>query len=115
MRAFVFCFLAVFIASLLKLEAQIIPLNNPSFEDTPSIGITPKCWLDCGMPGETPPDIQPNQFRVDKSPQHGNTYLGMVTRDSDTWEAVGQMLETPLVLISVVEKVMLSKYNSLNL
>ncbi len=78
-------------------EAQSIQLNNPSFEGVPAASTTPEGWRDCGKPGETPPDTQPNRtFRVFKKAQKGNTYLGLVTRDTDTWEAVGQLLETPI-------------------
>jgi hypothetical protein len=75
-----------------------IKLANPSFEDTAQAGHTPKEWLDCGFPSETPPDIHPgsgfNIFNVSQKPYHGNTYLGMVTRDNDTWEGVGQKLKS---------------------
>jgi len=78
-------------------EAQDIQLNNPSFEGVPAASTIPEGWRDCGKPGETPPDTQPNKtFRVFKKAQKGNTYLGLVTRDTDTWEAVGQLLETPI-------------------
>ena len=98
MRAFVFCFLVAFLNSLANIRAQTIQIKNPSFEDVPSVSTSPTCWIDCGFPGETPPDIQPDStFKVNKYPLHGNTYLGMVTRDTETWEAVGQMLETPLL------------------
>jgi hypothetical protein len=77
-----------------------IKLANPSFEDTAQPGHTPKEWLDCGFASETPPDIHPgsgfNIFNVSQKPYHGNTYLGMVTRENDTWERVGQKLKTPL-------------------
>ncbi len=82
----------------MPITAQTIRLNNPSFEDEPASSTTPEGWVDCGMDGETPPDIQPdNTFRVFKKAHQGNTYLGLVTRDSDTWEAVGQSLEIPLI------------------
>lgn len=87
---------------LLPLGAQngdAILLRNPSFEDMPRHSTAPVGWVDCGFPGETPPDIQPdpmNQFLVRKAPQHGSTYLGMVVRDNDTWEKVAQPLSRPL-------------------
>jgi hypothetical protein len=75
----------------------LIKLANPSFEDTAQAGHTPKQWFDCGFATETPPDIQPgNFFQVSQTPYHGDTYLGMVTRDNDTWESVGQILKRPL-------------------
>jgi len=82
----------------MQTQAQTIKLDNPSFEGVPAASTTPEGWRDCGKLGETPPDTQPNgTFRVFKKAQQGATYLGLVTRDTDTWEAVGQLLETPLV------------------
>ncbi len=76
---------------------QVIPLANPSFEDFPQPAHTPEGWLDCGFQAETPPDVQPNpQFQVTQTAKHGKTYLGMVVRDNETWESVGQKLKTPL-------------------
>ncbi len=79
--------------------AQLIPLSNPSFEGVPRHSQVPRGWYDCGFPGESPPDIQPDlngTFEVNKLAQHGNTYLGMVVRDNNTWESVSQKLKTPL-------------------
>ncbi|MEM6724566.1 MAG: hypothetical protein AAF598_11040, partial [Bacteroidota bacterium] len=88
--------LAIFFG--LPADAQVITLNNPSFEGQAGGGVTPPGWLDCGFPGETPPDTHPSgAFQVYKSAHDGYTYLGMVTRGNDTWEAVGQPLSSPLV------------------
>ena len=76
-----------------------IRLKNPSFEDYPRVSSAPSGWLDCGFPEETEPDVQPspnNEFKVQKPANHGYTYLGMVVRDNDTWESVGQKLSQPL-------------------
>ncbi len=76
----------------------VIKLDNPSFEDYPQAGHQPAGWFDCGFAGETPPDVNPTgQFKVSKNAYHGSTYLGMVTRDNNTWEAVGQRLKSPLL------------------
>jgi outer membrane protein OmpA-like peptidoglycan-associated protein len=80
------------------LKPQVIKLDNPSFEGLPSSGIAPQGWFDCGFAGESPVDVQPNGgFQVTKNAAHGSTYLGMVTRDNNTWEAVGQRLKSPLI------------------
>lgn len=75
-------------------------LKNPSFEDTPRIGKAPRAWYNCGFPNESEPDVQPNPdrpfFNVMQQASHGATYIGMVTRDNDTWEMVGQRLSTSL-------------------
>ncbi len=97
-------FLGLVVASLVvsPLLAQLddpIVLTNPSFEDMPRHSYAPIGWFDCGFPGESPPDVQPDpmrQFLVRKGAQHGNTYLGMVVRDNDTWEKVSQQLTNPL-------------------
>lgn len=74
-----------------------IQLDNPSFEDIPRHSREPRYWTDCGWPSESPPDVQPDfTFQVTKQAFAGNTYLGMVTRDNDTWESVGQLLNSPL-------------------
>jgi outer membrane protein OmpA-like peptidoglycan-associated protein len=78
-------------------------LQNGSFEGTPACCMTPNGWTDCGFKGETPPDIQPalnqdNQpfFNVTKKAADGNTYLGMVVRENETYERVSQRLIKPL-------------------
>jgi hypothetical protein len=76
---------------------QVIKLENPSFEDFPQPAQVPTGWIDCGFQTETPPDVHPNGvFQVSKPAKHGKTYLGMVVRDNETWESIGQKLEMPL-------------------
>lgn len=105
MRTFALVFLLVFCASSTCIYCQeqiatTILLRNPSFEDMPRNSMVPIGWTDCGWPSETPPDIQPdplNQFRVTMAAQNGNTYIGMVVRDNDTWERIGQELSEPMI------------------
>lgn len=77
-------------------EEKPIVLTNPSFEELPRAGTVngkgPLGWQDCGQKGESVPDIQPGAFEVTKAPNHGNTYLGMVVRDNNTWESISQFL-----------------------
>jgi outer membrane protein OmpA-like peptidoglycan-associated protein len=73
-----------------------IYLVNPSFEDTPKSGEAPTGWYNCGIFPETPPDIQPGSFGVKKAAQQGNTYVGLVVRDNETTESLGQRLSRPL-------------------
>ena len=92
-------FTLIFISSYLFSFAQpgVVKLNNPSFEDTPQPSKEPRGWYNCGHLGESPPDIQPNpQFKVEKEPADGGSYLGLVVRDNETWESVGQRLKAPL-------------------
>lgn len=79
------------------LIGQEIKLTNSSFEDVPSHSSTPYGWKNCGDVYESPPDIQPGAFEVDKVAQKGKTYIGLVTRDNDTWEGVSQKLSGPVV------------------
>lgn len=77
--------------------AQTIVLDNPSFEDYPGAAHTPFGWFNCGFTGETDVDVQPGSFQVMRPAQNGRTYMGMVTRDVNTWESVGQKLKTPIL------------------
>ncbi|MBP7185009.1 MAG: OmpA family protein [Saprospiraceae bacterium] len=88
-----------FIVFSSNLIAQPITLVNPSFEDRPRLGKAPSGWYDCGydkFPGETPPDVQPGFFRVTKRAAQGQTFLGMVVRENETWESVSQRLSKPI-------------------
>ncbi len=98
--------LAVFIAIGGKAQ-EVIHLQNPSFEDSPRKGgefhIPIKGWFDCGeakFPSESPPDIHPvpaTAWGVAKEAYDGATFLGMVTRDNDSWESLSQALESPIL------------------
>lgn len=75
----------------------LITFDNPSFEDSPQHSKVPTGWINCGWYNESPPDIQPNAgFNVTKAAADGNTYIGMVTRDNNTWEGVSQKLSQAL-------------------
>ncbi len=83
----------------------MIAIQNRSFEDIPRQGngdirLPINGWYDCGairFPGETPPDIHPGNFWSNTTPpSHGNTYLGMVVRDNESYEGIAQRLTSPL-------------------
>lgn len=86
-------------------QADTIKLRKPSFEQEPFAGTydgaSIRGWFDCGVinfPAETPPDIHPVNFWGNtKQAQSGRTYLGMVTRDNDTYESVSQKLDSKLI------------------
>lgn len=87
------------LGSLLQLNLgaqEVINLTNSSFEDVPGHSRAPVGWKDCGafnFPGESPPDVQPSgSWHVYKPANEGDTYLGMVVRENDTWESVSQPL-----------------------
>lgn len=98
-------FLLSFLLMVLSLEAQPydqrISLKNPSFEGYATQSQIPMQWFDCGrikFPSESPPDTHPGNFwDVLVPPADGNTYLGMVARDNDSWESVSQKLSEYLV------------------
>lgn len=85
-----------FLSAIPMVFSQTIELRNSSFEDAPRHSTTPYGWYDCGQVEETPPDIQPGSFGVFKKAADAKTYLGLVTRDNDTWEGVGQRLSQPM-------------------
>jgi hypothetical protein len=72
-------------------------LWNSSFEDVTKMAGVPSGWSNCGFPNESAPDVQPGSFQVVKQAKHGSTYLGMVVRDNESWESVGQQLDQPLL------------------
>ena len=93
-----FTALLLFTTMVFAQKPVVIKLDNPSFEDYPQAAHTPQGWFDCGFAGESPVDVQPNAvFKVTKVAVHGNTYLGMVVRDVNTWEAIGQRIKTPIL------------------
>lgn len=82
----------------LTLQGQkSINLKNPSFEDKIKCCDPPIGWYNCGPSEESPTDVQPGMFQVTLPASDGSTYLGMVVRDNNTVEAVGQRLSEPLV------------------
>lgn len=90
---------AAILAQDMEQDERIIFLRNPSFEDMPRNSAPPLGWTDCGFPGETPPDVHPDpkfEFSVRMEAFHGKTYLGMVTRENETYESVGQLLSQPM-------------------
>lgn len=91
--------LATFVSYFGWAQEGNIQLTNPSFEDVARHSHVPRGWYDCGFPGESPPDTQPDPaatFQVSKASYDGNTYLGLVVRDNDTWESVSQKLTKPV-------------------
>lgn len=78
-------------------QKEEIKLVNPSFEDTPHAGLAPVGWGDAGAADQTPPDVQPNGgFSCTRPAYEGKTYVGLVTRDNDTYEGVTQQLAKPI-------------------
>lgn len=82
----------------LAAQSTVIQWSNPSFEDVPGPGRPPLGWYFCGPPNETPPDVQPvEQMNVVQKAIHGKTYAGLVVRDNNTQETLGQSLSKTLL------------------
>jgi len=77
----------------LSCGAQITVINA-SFEDEPADATTPQGWQACD--DLTTPDILPGYWGVYNDPSHGNTYVGIITRENGTFESFGQKLSAPL-------------------
>ncbi|PHN01802.1 hypothetical protein CRP01_35560 [Flavilitoribacter nigricans DSM 23189 = NBRC 102662] len=89
--------LGVCVVYSLAAQSTVIQWSNPSFEDIPGPGRPPLGWYFCGPPEETPPDVQPVALmNVTQRAIHGKTYAGLVVRDNNTQETLGQSLEQPL-------------------
>lgn len=89
--------------SALSVHGQDIALVNPSFEGIPKQGrerFYLRGWYDCGVVfrGETPPDVHPinGLWGNFKKPNDGTTYVGLVTRDNDTYEGISQRLSSSM-------------------
>jgi len=105
MKYYLIILLTLVLSVSIQGQADTIYLKKPSFEQEPFRGADQgsgiRGWFDCGVinfPQETPPDIHPVNFWGNtKAAQHGGTYLGMVTRDNDTYESVSQKLSSKLI------------------
>lgn len=69
-------------------------LSNPSMEGEPIDATMPDGWHSC-QEGTTP-DILPGPWGVETLPYDGHTYVGLITRNNATWEAIGQQFADPL-------------------
>lgn len=85
-------FIFVFLCGEISAQKPI-ELKNPSFDlGLSGAGMVPSGWINLGASDQTPPDIQPGFFQVDMLAQDGKHYLGLVVRETNTWEGVGQRL-----------------------
>ncbi len=78
-------------------NSKTIVLENPSLESIRRAGISngmaPNGWLDCSMSNQTSVDLQPGYFEVNTPPKDGESYVGMIVRENDTYEAITQKME----------------------
>ncbi|NNE30289.1 MAG: hypothetical protein HKN16_11675 [Saprospiraceae bacterium] len=84
--------LFVFVAGLSQAQVRV---ENASFEGEAQDATTPVRWHECS--DETTPDILPGFWGVTTEAADGETFMGLITRDIGSWEAVGQRLPEPLV------------------
>jgi len=86
MRSVLFLFIYFF----LQFNALVgqMHLQNPSFEDEPSDATMPMGWMSCE--DGTTPDILPGYWGVYQEANEGDTYIGLITRTSGTFESIGQ-------------------------
>ncbi|MDJ1484196.1 gliding motility-associated C-terminal domain-containing protein [Cytophagaceae bacterium YF14B1] len=74
--------------SISALAQTPIVFSNPSMEGYVQINIPPPGWDICGE-GSTP-DTQPGYFGVVTPPSDGKSYVSMVCRSNNTYEAISQ-------------------------
>ena len=84
-----------FLLALTTARAQaVFELTNPSFErNEPEATLAPSGWMDLGLKTDTPPDRQPGRFGVQWPAQDDQLYVGLVVRENNTWEGLGQRLK----------------------
>ncbi|MEM0994221.1 MAG: hypothetical protein AAGI49_14370 [Bacteroidota bacterium] len=94
--------LVLFQLLCLSVQAQqqnILLLDNPSFEGVAQPEYAPPGWFDCGFEEEYVNMMYAgySDFAgVQQKAAMGSTYIGLVVRDNNTWEGVGQSLFRPL-------------------
>lgn len=94
MRPFViFIFLSMTVIPF-PVISQPSRMLNASFEGEARDATVPRGWLIC-TEGSTP-DILPGPWGVYNEPSHGETYVGLITRENGTWESLGQKLTEKL-------------------
>ena len=90
MKKVVFLFAFWGMMGLHPLVGQHIEIANSSFEGEPADATTPQGWMPCKE--GTTPDILPGYWGVYNEPSDGDTYVGLITRQNNTWESIGQRL-----------------------
>lgn len=87
------------------ISQDTIFINNKSFEGKPQLGqndikFSMEGWRDCGAINfhiESAPDVHPENFWENEiKPSNGNSYVGLVARDNESWESITQLLQEPL-------------------
>ncbi len=82
------------------LGQSLIRIQNPSFTGEPTVGkmlisTNLRGWKCCGItefPGESSFDIQPGFYKTRSTAFHGETFIGLITRENGTYESMCQKL-----------------------
>ena len=85
---------ACFLLILTGFASAQSTLSNPSFEDQRADATMPSGWWSCEK--GTTPDILPDFWGVYNLPRHGQSYVGLITREDGSFEAIGQRLSSTL-------------------
>lgn len=89
----VFCLF--FFALLISFSATAqSSFDNPSFEGEAQDATVPAGWVPCAR--MTTPDILPGFWGVYTEPSDGETFVGIITRSSGTFESFTQRISQPL-------------------
>lgn len=94
-----FFFLFFFVQVTFAQSGEMITLYNPSFEDIAQPFYSPQGWYDCSFEGEYINIIHAGNSPFTGISQRafmGKTYLGLVVRENQTWEAIGQKLKSTM-------------------
>ncbi len=95
-----FFILSLFIVANVFAQEKPIFLNNASFEGEPNSSAFVSDWETCivsGVPRKVnQPALLPGPFGVNLYAIDGDTYMGLMVRDNNTWESVSQKLTAPL-------------------
>lgn len=83
-------FFVLFLSGQLRGQIKPLKLTNASFEGYPHDAITPEGWKECGI--DSSPDIMPGPWGVYQKPTDGSTFVGLITRENNSWESMGQKL-----------------------
>ena len=92
-RHYIGIFFLLIMSAELFAQSKPLVLENASFEGYPHDAVTPNGWKECGL--DSSPDILPGPWGVYQKPTNGNTFLGLITRENNSWEALGQKLQKP--------------------
>lgn len=82
------------LATHAEMPTSSIKLQNPSFEGAPQDATVPQGWTACGM--YSTPDILPGPWGVYQKASEGKTFVGLISREDNTWEYMGQTLSKPM-------------------